>query len=230
MQADLDKRINILTQWMFEAKHMVVFTGAGISTGSGLPDFRGPDGVWTRRDKGLSTEWPDLTIAEPNSGHMAIYELQELGKLSFLVSQNIDNLHLKSGIRRELLAELHGNVAMLRCQRCETQVDKDSGLDRCSCGGKLVSSVVDFGQSLPAQDVEDSFSHAEQCDLMVVVGSSLVVTPAADVPVVAFEKGARLVIINQGETPMDDIAHLRFDERIDDILPAVVTRLRTLMK
>jgi len=230
VQADLDKRITALAQWMFEAKHMVVFTGAGISTESGLPDFRGPDGVWTRRDKGLSTEWPDLTIAEPNSGHLAILELQEMGKLAFLVSQNIDNLHIKSGIRRELLAELHGNIARLRCQRCETQVDKSSSLTRCTCGGKLVSSVVDFGQALPAKDLDDSFSHAEKCDLMVVVGSSLVVTPAADIPVIAFEKGARLVILNQGETPLDDIAHLRFDERIYDILPVAVTLLKQMME
>lgn len=229
MQSDIDNRIDTLAQWMFESQHLVMFTGAGISTESGLPDFRGPDGVWTRRDKGLSTEWPDLSTAEPNLAHMAILELQELGKLSFLVSQNIDNLHLKSGIRPELLAELHGNVARLRCQRCGTQVDTAVGLKKCSCGGKLVSSVVDFGQSLPEKDIEDSFRHARQCDLLVVVGSSLVVTPAADVPVIAYEHSARLVIINQGETPLDDIAHLRFDERIGDVLPPAVTRLKQLM-
>ena len=229
MQSDIDNRIDTLAQWMFESQHMVMFTGAGISTESGLPDFRGPDGVWTRRDKGLSTEWPDLSTAEPNLAHMAILELQESGKLNFLVSQNIDNLHLKSGIRPELLAELHGNVARLRCQRCGTQVDTAAGLNKCSCGGKLVSSVVDFGQTLPEKDIEDSFRHARQCDLLVVVGSSLVVTPAADVPVIAYEHGARLVIINQGETPLDDIAHLRFDERIGDVLPPAVTRLKQLM-
>ena len=229
VQADLDNRINALTDWMFESQHLVVFTGAGISTESGLPDFRGPDGVWTRRDKGLKTEWPDLSVAEPNAGHMAILELQELGKLKFLVSQNIDNLHLKSGIRPELLAELHGNSARLRCKRCGNQVDKSTGSTACSCGGKLVSSVVDFGQPLPEKDLEDSFRHAQQCGLLVVVGSSLVVTPAADVPVVAYEHGARLVIINQGETPLDDVAHLRFDERIGDVLPPAVVRLKQLM-
>ena len=229
MQADLDNRVNALADWMFESRYLVVFTGAGISTESGLPDFRGPDGVWTRRDKGLTTEWPDLSVAEPNAGHMVIVELQELGKLEFLVSQNIDNLHLKSGIRPELLAELHGNVAKLRCKRCGNQVDRDTGSTTCSCGGELVSSVVGFGQSLPAKDLEDSFRHAQQCDLLVVVGSSLVVTPAADVPVVAYEHGARLVIINQGETPLDEGAHLRVDERISDVLPPAVARLRQLM-
>ena len=229
MKADLDNRINALAAWMFESRHLVVFTGAGISTESGLPDFRGPDGVWTRRDKGLETEWPNLSVAEPNAGHLAILELQELGKLKFLVSQNIDNLHLKSGIRPERLAELHGNSARLRCTRCGNKVDRDATLTSCSCGGKLVSSVVDFGQPLPEKDVEDSFRHAEQCDLLVVVGSSLVVTPAADVPVVAYEHGARLVIINQGETPLDDMAHLRFEERIGEVLPPAVARLRRLM-
>ena len=89
---------------MFETKHLVVFTGAGISTESGLPDFRGPDGLWTRQSKGLPTQWPDLSLAEPNAAHMAIAELQELGKLSLLISQNVDNLHLRSGIQPELLA------------------------------------------------------------------------------------------------------------------------------
>lgn len=215
---------------MFEAKHLVVFTGAGISTESGLPDFRGPDGVWTRQAKGLPTKWPDLSLAEPNMGHMAIAELQKLGKLSFLISQNVDNLHLRSGIRPELLAELHGNVAKLRCSRCQTQVDRSTGLDTCSCGGKLVSSVVNFGQSLPQKDLADSYWHSQECDLFIVVGSSLVVTPAADMPRVAHQYGARLVIINQGETPLDHLAHLRFEEGIGDVLPPAVARLRELMQ
>jgi len=229
MVSDLEDRINALARWMLESEHLVVFTGAGISTESGLPDFRGPDGVWTRRDKGLSTEWPDLTRAEPNSAHTAIHELQEMGKLSFLISQNIDNLHLKSGIRPELLAELHGNVARLRCKRCGSEVDSPAGTDRCSCGGKLVSSVVNFGQSLPPKALADSYRHSEMSDVFVVLGSSLVVTPAADMPVVAYEAGARLAIVNQGETPLDDIAHLRFDERVGEVMPLAVVRMRQLM-
>ena len=103
MTSDLGQRIDTLARWMFDAKHLVVFTGAGISTESGLPDFRGPDGVWTRRDKGLSTPGRDFSAAEPNAGHMAIVELQDLGKLDFLISQNVDNLHLKSGMRPDML-------------------------------------------------------------------------------------------------------------------------------
>ena len=137
MNDDLDTRIQTLAQWLYEARYLVVFTGAGISTESGLPDFRGPDGMWTRRDKGLppgpmTRPWDSV---EPNSGHTAIVDLQELGKLAFLISQNVDNLHLKSGIRPDLLAELHGNIAKLRCTRCGTKVDKAANMTVCSCGG-----------------------------------------------------------------------------------------------
>ncbi|MGZ3535941.1 MAG: Sir2 family NAD-dependent protein deacetylase, partial [Thermodesulfobacteriota bacterium] len=201
--ANVEERIKKLAQWMFESKYLVVFTGAGISTESGLPDFRGPDGVWTRQEKGLPPKTRAFTSVEPNAGHRAIVELQSLGKLKFLISQNVDNLHLRSGIRPELLAELHGNVAKLKCQQCDTQVDKSPGLDTCKCGGRLVSSVVNFGDPLPEKDLEESLHHSSRCDLFVVVGSSLVVSPANDMPRMALRSGARLVIINQGETPMD---------------------------
>jgi NAD-dependent SIR2 family protein deacetylase len=228
--SDLDRRIETLARWMFEAKHLVAFTGAGISTESGLPDFRGPDGIWTRQAKGLPTKPRPFDSAEPNAGHMAIVELQELGKLDFLISQNVDNLHLKSGIRPDLLAELHGNTTKLRCTRCQAQVDKSSGLTTCSCGGKLVSSVVNFGQPLPQKDLTDSYQHSQHCDLFVVVGSSLVVYPAADMPRVALEAEARLVILNKGETPYDRVAHLRFDEQIGQVLPPAVARLKELIQ
>ncbi|HYA94517.1 MAG TPA: Sir2 family NAD-dependent protein deacetylase [Thermodesulfobacteriota bacterium] len=227
---ELEERIKKLAQWMFEAKYLVVFTGAGISTESGLPDFRGPDGVWTRQEKGLPPITRPFTSVEPNASHRAIVDLQDLGKLKFLISQNVDNLHLRSGIRLELLAELHGNVAKLRCQRCQTQVDKSLGIDTCNCGGRLVSSVVNFGDPLPQRDLEDSFQRSSYSDLFIVVGSSLVVSPANNMPRVALRSGARLVIINQGETPMDRSCHLRFDEKIGEVLPPAVNRLKGLMR
>ncbi len=228
--SDLHQRINDLAQWMLESKYLVVFTGAGISTESGLRDFRGPDGLWTRRDKGLSTPKQDFTSAEPNAGHVAIHELQELGKLAFLISQNVDNLHLQSGIRPELLAELHGNLTKVRCTECEFKMDRVEGERECPlCGGKLASTVVDFGQSLPAKDLAESYEHSQQCDLFVVVGSSLVVYPAADMPRVALQAGAKLVIINQGETPYDDNAHLRFSEAIGEVMPPAIERLKELI-
>ncbi len=227
---DLQERIERLARWLFEAKYLVVFTGAGISTESGLPDFRGPDGIWTRQEKGLPAKTRPFTSVEPNAGHRAVVDLQNLGKLKFLISQNVDNLHLRSGIRPDLLAELHGNVAKLRCQRCDTRVDKSPGLDICKCGGRLVSSVVNFGDPLPQKDLDESFHHSSRCDLFVVVGSSLVVSPANEMPKVALRFGTRLVIINQGETPLDDRCHLRCEEKIGEVLPPAVSRLKELMK
>jgi NAD-dependent SIR2 family protein deacetylase len=229
-EANLKERIAKLAQWIFEAKYLVVFTGAGISTESGLPDFRGPDGIWTRQEKGLPAKTRPFTSVEPNAGHRAIVELQNLGKLKFLISQNVDNLHLRSGIRPELLAELHGNVTKLKCQRCQTQVDNSFGKDTCTCGGRWVSSVVNFGDPLPQKDLEDSFRHSSYCDLFVVVGSSLVVSPANDMPRIALRSGARLVIINQGETPMDRSCHLRFEENIGKVLPPAVDQFKEILE
>jgi NAD-dependent deacetylase len=227
---DLHKRIETLAQWMFESKYLVVFTGAGVSTESGLRDFRGPDGLWTRRDKGLSTPQQDFTAAEPNSGHMAIAELQKLGKLAFLISQNVDNLHLKSGINPEQLAELHGNLTKVRCVKCEFTMDRFEDVTNCPlCNGTMKSSVVNFGQSLPRKDLAEAYEHSGKSDLFIVVGSSLVVYPAADMPDVALRAGARLAIINQGETPCDLYAHLRFSEANGTVLPPAVARLKVLM-
>jgi NAD-dependent SIR2 family protein deacetylase len=231
MKEDLDRRIQILAQRLYESRYLVVFTGAGISTESGLPDFRGPDGVWTRRDKGLpprpmTRPWDAV---DPNRGHLAIVELQKLGKLRYLISQNVDNLHLKSGISPDLLAELHGNITKLRCLRCGKTLDRSERLRHCDCGGELRDSVVNFGESLPEKDLMLSFEHSRKCDLFIVVGSSLVVTPAADMPREALQSGAKLVILNQGETPFDRFAHLRFREKIGDVLPKAVKRLKKLM-
>jgi mono-ADP-ribosyltransferase sirtuin 6 len=230
MKKDLQERIETLAQLLFNSRYPVFFTGAGISTESGLPDFRGPDGMWTRRDKGLPPKpgrpWDSV---EPNSGHMALAELQKMGKLKFLISQNVDNLHLKSGIRPDLLAELHGNLTKLRCPRCGETYEKSSGKTTCPCGGTLTSSVVDFGQSLPEKDLFLSYEHSRKSDLFVVVGSSLVVTPAADMPREALRAGAQLVIINAGDTPFDRYAYLRFWEKIGDVLRPALQRLKILM-
>jgi NAD-dependent SIR2 family protein deacetylase len=231
MDKDLDQRIQTFAQWLYESNYLVVFTGAGISTESGLPDFRGPDGLWTRRDKGLpprpmAVSWHDV---EPNAGHLAIMALQRLGKLKFLISQNVDNLHLKSGIKPELLSELHGNITKLRCKKCGNLIDRSEASTSCRCGGELIKSVVDFGESLPEKDLRLSFEHSRKSDLFVVVGSSLVVTPAADMPREALLSGAKLVIVNQGETPFDHMASLRFYEDIGNVLPVAVKRLKKLM-
>ena len=164
-----------------------------------------------------------------NSGHIAIVELQKLGKLAFLISQNVDNLHLKSGIEPELLAELHGNISKVRCKKCDAVMDRNEDRICPLCGGQLAPSVVDFGISLPKKDLQESYYHSQRADLFIVAGSSLVVTPAADMPQVALQSGARLVIINQGDTPFDHLTHLRFREKTGDILPTAVERLKMLM-
>lgn len=215
---------------MLEAEYLIVFTGAGISTESGIRDFRGPDGLWTRRDKGLATPEQNWTGVDPNSGHLAIHELQKLGKLKFLISQNVDNLHLKSGIKPELIAELHGNLTKVRCLSCDFKMDRVEGERTCPlCGGNLKSTVVNFGDSLPVKDLQESIEHSQKCDLFIVIGSSLVVYPAADLPRLALERRAKLVIINQGETPYDAETHLRFSEKIGDVFPPAVARLKALM-
>ncbi len=135
MHDDLETRIETLAAWIYESRHLVVFTGAGISTESGLPDFRGPDGLWTRRDKGLPPKPVNIPWdrVQPNAGHQALTELQKLEKLQFLISQNVDGLHLKSGIRTELLAELHGNMFKMACVRCGRKQDRSSGTVACPC-------------------------------------------------------------------------------------------------
>jgi NAD-dependent deacetylase len=230
---ELDERIRVLAKWIFESVRLVVFTGAGISTESGLPDFRGPNGLWTRKDKGLPVDrsTQNWSQAEPNNGHLAIVELQKLNKLKFLISQNVDNLHLKSGIRPELLAELHGNLTKVRCGKCEFKMDNFDDPTPCPlCGGKMVPSVVDFGQSLPKKDLAEAVQHSQDCDLFLSIGSSLVVTPAADMPRLAVEYGAKLVIINQGATPLDEVASLHFSEKIGEVLPLAKEQLKRLMR
>jgi NAD-dependent SIR2 family protein deacetylase len=228
--SDLHDRIETLVGWMSEARHLVVFTGAGISTESGLPDFRGPDGLWTRRDKGLPPPKFDWSSAKPNQSHMAIARLQAMGKLAFLISQNIDNLHLESGINPDSLAELHGNLTKLRCRKCGYKCDSFPDLKTCPlCQGELRTSVVNFGDPMPADEVEKAERHSRRSDLFIVAGSSLVVYPAADMPRIALQSGSKLVIINQGETPLDSVCHLRFQEAVGDVLVPAVDRLGEIL-
>ncbi|MFC2066783.1 NAD-dependent deacetylase [Chloroflexota bacterium] len=227
--SDLEKRVDTVARWMLEVSHLVIFTGAGISTESGLPDFRGPDGLWTRQARGLPPPKFDWSSAKPNQAHIAIVELQNMGKLSFIISQNVDNLHLKSGIRPDLLAELHGNITRLRCRGCGFKCDSFPDLVTCPiCGGRLASSVVHFGDSLPEKDLEEAEWHSQRCDLFIVVGSSLGVYPAANMPRIALESGSKLVIVNKEDTPLDSACHLRFRERAGEVLPWALAVLKEI--
>ncbi len=247
----LQRHIETIARWIVESEHIVAFTGAGISTDSGIPDFRGPEGVWTRRDAGLpAPRWrvPPEQVG-PNVSHLSLVELQRLGKLQFLITQNTDNLHRRSGIRPERLAELHGNGTLMRCLGCDRlytrqEVEWDTyrwgpgyrtqrpipGQPVCAvCGGRLISSVVNFGDPLPHKELELAEQHARRCDLMLVLGSSLVVTPAASFVGLALRSGARVVLANQGKTPYDEIVTLRTRTSIGDVLPPAVERVKRVL-
>ena len=245
---EFDDKIETTARWNLESKMLVVFTGAGISTESGLPDFRGPDGIWTRRDKGLPPRHVDWSSVKPNKAHMAIVELQQMGKLGFLISQNVDNLHLESGIDLNGIAELHSNHLLMRCLNCDGLFKKEevgwndlihgkgyrrpvNGRPRCpNCGGQLISSVVNFGDPMPEKEMELSIQHSKECDLFIVIGSSLVVYPAADMPLYALNNGAKLILINKGETPIDDLVHIRFWDGAGTIMPAIVSRTKEILR
>ncbi len=251
MDRTLEKKIETAAKIIMDAERVVAFTGAGISTESGLPDYRGPDGVWTRRDKGLPPKpmkkpWSSV---EPNRGHLALVALQKLGKLDHLISQNVDNLHLKSGIDPDTIAELHGNTTLMRCLECDRQFPKDEvgwderrwgkgyrtqrprrGQPTCPvCGGRIISSVVNFGDPLLAKELEESVAQSKRCDTMLVVGSSLLVSPANLMPEYALENGAKLILINKGETPFDTKAHVRIWESAGEVLSAILDRVRRKM-
>ena len=240
----LEQHIETIARWIIECEHIVAFTGAGISTDSGIPDFRGPKGVWTRRDAGLpAPRWrvPPGQV-KPNASHLSLVELQRLGKLQFLITQNTDNLHRRSGIRPELLAELHGNGQLVRCLGCdrlytrqEVGWDPDRwgpgyrtqkpvpGQPACAaCGGRLISSVVNFGDPLPHKELELADQHACSCDLMLVLGSSLVG--------LALRCGARVVLANQGKTPYDEAVTLRVWRGIGEVIPPAVERVKQKLR
>jgi NAD-dependent SIR2 family protein deacetylase len=247
----LKQQVETIAQWIAGSEHTVAFTGAGISTDSGIPDFRGPQGVWTRRDAGLpAPRWrvPPSRI-EPNASHLALVELQRLGKLQFLITQNTDNLHRRSGIRPELLAELHGNGQLMRCLGCDRLYTRREvgwnarkwgpgyrtqkpmpGQPLCvDCGGRLISSVVNFGDPMPEAELVFSEEHARRCDLMLALGSSLTVQPAASLVRVALRAGARVALINEGKTPYDRAATLRVWAGIGEVLPPAVERAKRVL-
>ena len=248
----LERHIETIARWIVESEHVVAFTGAGISNDSGIPDFRGPEGAWTRRDAALpAPRWrvPPGRV-EPNASHLSLVELQRLGKLEFLVTQNTDDLHRRSGIRPELLAELHGNGRLLRCLGCDRLHDRrEVGWDAqrwgpgyrtqrplpgqppcAACGGRLVSAVVNFGDPLPQKELALADRHARRCDLMLVLGSSLVVEPAASLVGLALGSGARVVLVNRGKTPYDRAVTLRAWAGIGEVIPSAVERAKRALE
>ena len=240
---DYRSKIEKAVDWINNSHKLVIFTGAGISTESGLPDYRGPDGVWTRRDKGLPPPRSrSMSEVKPNRTHYAIVKLQKKGKLDFLISQNVDDLHLRSGISMDTIAELHGNHSLMKCMECDNRLSfHEAGWDKavwgqgyrtqkprkgqpkCArCNGRLISSVVNFGDPMPENEIDRSIRHSKTCDLFIVIGSSLVVSPACNMPLYALKNDAKLVIINRGDTPFDEMAHLRLRENAGDVMEDIV--------
>ena len=221
-----------------EAENILVFSGAGLSTESGIPDFRSPGGLWDRYDPSefdfqrfttsessrekywvMSVDAYGLMKgAEPNRAHLAIATLEKTGKLLAIVTQNIDHLHHKAGNSSEKIIEIHGTAFSVSCLSCGKKYDRDLIEERIQsgvkvpycddCSGILKPETISFGQAMPQDKMARSFQHADACDLCIVLGSSLVVYPAASIPVRAVETGAKLLIINRDETPLDHQADL----------------------
>ena len=227
--------ISRLAGMIKDADRVVAFTGAGISTESGIPDFRSPGGIWTRyrpvtfqeflaSDKARQDYWaryqeffPPFQTVQPNAGHLALADLERQGRLKGIITQNIDRLHQLAGNADENVIELHGRVDLTICLSCGAEhptadvlfkINPEQPVPHCACGGWLKPATISFGQELPQEALERSVHLATNCDLFLTIGSSLTVHPAASLPGLAVESGASLVIINATPTSYDPIAQL----------------------
>lgn len=243
-----------LGELLSRCRRALVFTGAGISTGSGIPDFRGPQGVWKTRQPVyyhdfVASEaarieywefklegYPAFRDARPGAAHQAIVELERLGRVELVVTQNVDGLHQAAGTTPGRLVELHGTNSEVECiecrgretpERCMLEFERTHRPPTCSaCGGLMKPAVVMFGQMLDMGALERAREASESADLVLALGSSLVVTPAADIPLFGVRRGAPYVIINRGETAHDELATLRIDGDVAEVLPAAVEAAR----
>jgi NAD-dependent deacetylase len=238
----------MIADWLSSARSAVAFTGAGISTESGIPDFRSPGGIWTRFRMIMYQEFMESAAArheyweqkaagqlefrdaQPNAGHQALARWEQQGRLVGVITQNIDELHQRAGSKRVL--ELHGTAMMIECQDCRQRFAVDplveafrrtNQIPPCpAChGDRLKHATVSFGQALPPAVIQNAFQLARQADVLLALGSSLVVEPAASIPRTAKQYGAKLVIINRDPTPLDTIADLVLNESIGEALSKV---------
>lgn len=242
--------ISALADLIREANRIVVLTGAGISTESGIPDYRGPNGVWStgkpptigdfmENEESRRTYWqrrresyPDLLAAQPNPAHRALVDLERSGKLAGIVTQNIDGLHQRAGSQPGLVIELHGSAHIIRCTNCGTAFTGEevqqwlmdgNVFPSCPvCGGILRTATVLFGEPLPREALDRSIELTRDADLLLVVGSSLVVNPAAKLPLIAKRNGAPVAIVNRTETRQDPLADLRLQGSAGFVLPQAI--------
>lgn len=239
-----------LGEILAHSENIAIFTGAGISTESGIPDFRSPNGIWSKMapiefNDFVSSEdmrkeaWRrkividrDFQQAVPNRGHRAVAELVAMGKCFCVITQNIDGLHQASGIPPEKIVEIHGNGTYAKCLDCAKRFElqpiydaftQDETTPRCdACDGIVKTATISFGQAMPEEEMQRAEFTAKNCDLMIAIGSSLVVYPAAGFPIYAKRGGAKLVIINREETEQDQIADLVVNAEIGEVLGAAV--------
>jgi NAD-dependent deacetylase len=247
----MNQEIHTVREWVVQSARIVALTGAGISTESGIPDFRGPQGVWTRNPKAeklsnIHYYMSDPEVrklswkarlenpawqAKPNAGHDALVELEQRGKLNALVTQNIDGLHQRAGNSREKVIEVHGTMHEAVCMHCEWRGPMQPVLDRvrageddppCGrCGGILKSATISFGQPLVPEVIDRAMRSAADADLLLTVGTSLQVYPVAGMVPIAKTAGARIVIINAEPTPLDSMADAVLRLPIGEVLPRV---------
>ena len=248
---DLQTAIARLRNLIDGADSIVPFTGAGISTECGIPDFRSPGGLWTKnqpipfdafmasqemRDEAWRRRFDieaTFARAKPGRGHQALASLYRAGKVSAVVTQNIDNLHQASGIAPRDVVELHGNTTYATCLECDQRYEvpwvkeqfdaQGACAPDCSCGGFIKTATVSFGQSMPADEMRRAEALSKACDLFLVVGSSLVVWPAAGFPLMAKRNGAKLAIVNRDATEFDDIADLVVRADIGDVFAPFIS-------
>lgn len=247
-----EEALRIVHGWIREARRIVVLTGAGISTDSGIPDFRGPQGVWTKNPEAekmatIQNYMADPEVrkrawqnraqnferrAEPNVGHHSLVELERQGKLHTLVTQNVDGLHHDAGVSAEIIVEIHGTIREVTCMACGdrqpmadvvARVEAGEEDPACRlCDGILKSATISFGQGLVAEDLSRAERAAESCDLMLAIGTTLGVYPIAAIVPVAKSMGARVVIVNAEPTEQDHIADAILRGGIAEILPAII--------
>jgi NAD-dependent deacetylase len=245
-----------VASWLLDADRVVALTGAGISTASGIPDYRGPQGVWTRdpsaerlasievyvRDEQVRRQvWrgradAPLRAARPNAAHRALVDLEHLGHLHALITQNVDGLHQAAGSAPDRLIEVHGTVHEVVCLACGERGPMSPVLDRVAagdddprclaCGGLLKSATISFGESLDPAVLQRAHDATFGCDAFLALGTSLVVHPVALLPRTALEVGARLIVVNAEETPYDEAADVVLRDDLVDVLPALVSRIR----
>jgi len=248
---DFDGAVARLRDLVADARAVVPFTGAGISTESGIPDFRSPGGLWTKyrpipfdefmaSQEARNESWrrrfameEKFGAAQPNRGHRALASLYRLGKVPAVITQNIDNLHQASGIAAEHVVELHGNTTFATCLDCASRyelpwvrgrMEAGNGCapDCPACGGFIKTATVSFGQAMPEAAMQRAQGLAQSCDLFLAIGSSLVVWPAAGFPLMAKRSGARLVIVNREPTEFDEIADLVVHQDIGSVLEPLI--------